>query len=468
MHEPSSATAAEPSSELRSPPPSLLDRVGSGTLAVDLSLVSLVVLVLGVIRLGTPSFWVDEAFTAERTEQPYTELIEGYHWLYQTIVNTWTLAAGTSEWALRFPSVLGAMLACGLLVVLARMLFPRLVGLLAGLLLATSPFLVKWSQQARGYTFVAALAVLATVLLLRALQRGSRGAWALYGLAFAAVVVWHPVAGFVLLPSHVVLMAQRRERLMPHALLAALIVLALGVTWAAQLLERSTGEGPQGLGWLKAPSAEGAARTLVDVSGAAGLGVVLAVGGLVVLWRAGRGDVSLWLGAWAFGPFVMTLLAVPLKPLYLDRYLVTAAPAFALLGGILLAYLGSKLRLVAVASVALVSAIGLVHWYSQADPGGNWRGEDWRGAVRSVLERRAPDEPVLVVPWSVRQAATYYGATDAVATSTEPSVWVVFWSETEGEPTGVELSILRFGGRQLVQREDFGKRVSIQHWQREE
>ena len=82
-----------------------------------------------------------------------------------------------------------------LLVVLARKLFDRRVALVAGVLLALSPFVVKWSQQARGYTLLLAVSVLAILLLLRALERGTRGAWALYGLAFSAVIIWHPPAG---------------------------------------------------------------------------------------------------------------------------------------------------------------------------------------------------------------------------------------------------------------------------------
>ena len=413
-------------------------------------------LVLGLIRLGSPSFWVDEAFTAWRTEQSYAELVEGYHWLYQTIVNVWATFAGTSEWSLRLPSVLGAMLACALLVVLARMFFERRVALLSGLLLATSPFLVKWSQQARGYTLLMSLGVLATILLVRALDRGSRPAWALYGLAFAAVVVWHPIAGAVLVPAQLVLAAQRRDRLLPHGLLAAVIVLAFGGMWAGQILERSTGEGPGGVDWLTSPSPETATHTFLDVSGAAGLGAILAVAGLVVLWRAGQSGVGAWLAAWAIAPFVLALLALPLKPLFLDRYLITAAPAFAILGGVALGSLRLRLRTVAVAVVVCATALGLAQWYSSAEPEGNWRGENWRAAVREVLDRRDPGEPVLVVPWSVRQAAMYYGLNAPVATSTAPSVWAVTWSggRPRAHPRGAFSGGV--GRSELVERRQFG------------
>ena len=445
-----------------------VERVASSTLTLDVVVVASVALVLGLIRLGTPSFWVDEAFTAWRTEQSYAELIEGYHWLYQTIVNLWATFAGTSEWSLRVPSVVGAMLACALLVVLARMFFERRVALLSGLLLATSPFLVKWSQQARGYTLLVALSVLSWILLVRALDRGSRPAWALYGLAFAAVVVWHPIAGALLVPAQLVLAAQRRDRLLPHGLLAAVIVLALGGMWAGQILERSTGEGPGGVDWLTTPSPETAARTFLDVSGAGGLGAVLGVAGSVVLWRVGRTAVAAWLAAWAVAPFVLALLALPLKPLFLDRYLITAAPAFALLGGVALGSLRLRPQTVALAVVMLASALGLAQWYSSAEPNGNWRGENWRAAVREVLDRREANEPILMVPWSVRQAAMYYGLEDPVPTSAAPSVWAVTWSEEGRELTPEERSLVEAGGRQLVERLQFGRRVTIQRWQREE
>ena len=61
-----------------------------------------------------------------------------------------------------------------LMVVLGRRLFDRWVGLASGLLVVTSPFVVQWSQQTRGYTMLLALVIGTTLLLLRALERQSR------------------------------------------------------------------------------------------------------------------------------------------------------------------------------------------------------------------------------------------------------------------------------------------------------
>ena len=125
-------------------------------MARDVVIASTVALVLGLVRLGTPSVWVDEAATARAVDSSFLNLFEGYHGLYYSIETPWTFFAGTSEWALRLPAVFGAMIACGLLVVLAHKLFDGWVALVSGLFLATSPFVVKWSQQARGYTLLLA------------------------------------------------------------------------------------------------------------------------------------------------------------------------------------------------------------------------------------------------------------------------------------------------------------------------
>jgi len=424
-----------------------------------------VALVLGLIRLGAPSLWADESFTARAVQGPFGEMVNGYHWLYYSLTKPWTLVAGTSEAALRLPSVVGAMLACALLIVLAQKLFDRWVALWSGLFLAASPFVVKWSQQARGYTLMLAVSLAAMLLLLRALERGTRSAWALYGLAFSALVVWHPVAGVILVPAHALLAYQRRERIAPHGLLAVVLIAAIAVPWAGQIAMRSTGENVA-MNWLKFPTPEVAAHALLDVSGAAGLGLLLALGGLWVLARAGKRELAVWLATWAFTPFAVALLVSIARPIFLDRYLLVASPAFALLAGVAVMGVGRRLRGVLALAALIATTVGLVQWYSTTADRGNWRGEDWRRAVQTVLERRDASAQIVVVPWAAASAAEYYGA-DVVDVSTADSIWVLVWSEAE--PRDIEdgeRRALGFGDHERVEMLDFGRRLSAQLWVR--
>jgi mannosyltransferase len=432
------------------------------TTAVDVGIVTVVALALGLVRLGSPSFWVDESFTARAlTEWSIWQWAQGYHFLYYVLLRPWIAVVGTSETALRFPSVLGAAAAAALLVVLGRKLFDRRVALVAGLLLAASPFVVKWSQQARGYTILLALSILAMLMLVRALERGRQIDWALYGLTLSALFVWHPVGGLVVVPAHVALAYQRRGRLLPHALLAVVLVAVIGVPWAAQIAMRSTGEGVA-MNWLTFPSTRTIVETILAVSGAAGLGILLAVIGLIALRRAGEGETAWWLGIWAVSPFVVALLVSTFRPIYLDRYLIVAAPAFALLGGIAIMGVASRWRVALASVVVIATAVGLARWYTID---GNWRGEDWRSAVRMITERRADADAIVVAPWSAAPAARYYGA-DPVDVSSAKRIWVLRWSETADDITPPERQALGFGAHALLEKLAFGRRLSAELWVR--
>lgn len=442
---------------------SLFHRVRSSSLAVDIALVSGVALVLGLIRLGAPALWVDEAYTVRQINRGFIEQFEGYQPFYYWIQKPWTGVAGQSEWALRFPSVVGAMLATALLVVVARKLFDRRTALVSGLFLACSPYFVKWSQQARVYPLLVALSLVATLLLLRALERGSRPAWALYGIAYAGLLVTHALVGLLLIPAHVVLIAQRRERALPHGLLAGVIVAGIGVPWIAQLAMR-TGSETSETAWIPYPSAEYASTALLGVSGAAGIGIVLAAVGLWALRRAGEIGLATWLAVWAFGPFVFALVISIARPVFLDRYLVISAPAFAMLSAVAVLALVGRMRTGVVVLAAAATAVGLVLWY-QSSADGNWRGEDWRSAVATVVDRRDEAAAIVVVPWWAHDAAEYYDA-PAADVSTADSIWVLYWSEDGPNLPAEVRRPLGFGDHELRETLQFGWRVSAQLWER--
>ena len=435
----------------------------ASSLTLDVAIVSGVALVLGLIRLGTPALWYDEAYTFRQINRSYIEQFEGYQPFYYWIQKPWTSVVGTSEWAMRFPSVVGAMLACALLVVLARKLFDRRIALASGLFLATSPFLVKWSQQARAYSLLVAAGLVATLLLLRAIERGTRSSWAVYGIAYTGLLVTHAVVGLLLLPVHAVLIAQRRSRVLPHGLLAGVVIVGIGVPWVVQLAMRTDSETSE-TAWIPFPSAEAATRALVEVSGVAGLGVLLAAIALWALRRAGDTALAVWLATWAFGPFVLAVVISLARPIFVDRYLVIATPAFAMLAAVAVMSLVGRVRAVVVAVAAVATAVGLVVWHSSAEDG-NWRGEDWRSAVSTVVERGGEADAVVVVPWWAHDAAEYYGARpDDV--STADSIWVLHWSE-EGSALPADVRRpLGFGGHVLVDEIQFGWRVSAQLWRR--
>jgi hypothetical protein len=262
-------------------------------------------------------------------------------------------------------------------------------------------------------------------------------------------------------PAHAVLAYQHRDRLLPHGLLAAVIVALLALPWAGQIGLRSTGENAS-INWLDAPSSATAVRALRDVSGVGGLGLVLAIAGLALLWRRRERATGAWLATWAFAPFALSLLVSIVKPVFLDRYLLVAAPAFALLAAFAVVHVARRARPAVLGVVVVATVIGLVHWYGVGGDR-NWHGEDWRAAVRAAEHERSGSEPLLVADWSASPAARYYGASVA-DTSSASSLWVLRWSD-EGRPlTRPERIALGFGNHQLVAKRAFGARLDLEHW----
>ncbi len=223
------------------------------------------------------------------------------------------------------------MLACALMVVLRAKAVrpPRSAPERA--LLATSPFFVKWSQQARGTRSPGDEPRSRRSSSLRALERGSRAPGRCTGSRSRRLRL-APRAVPPARPGRTLSSPAAPGALPAPRLLAASIVLAVGVPWVAQLALRSRGETRV---IVVAPSsdARGASRgALLEVSGAARPRArPCARSGLWVLWRARERDCAGWLGVWAFSPFVLALVISLARPIFLDRYLIVAAPAFALL-----------------------------------------------------------------------------------------------------------------------------------------
>jgi hypothetical protein len=73
----------------------------------------------------------------------------------------------------------------------------------------------------------------------------------------------------------------------------------------------------------------------------------------------------------------------------------------------------------------------------------------------------------VVAPSVALPVAEYYGV-DALDASSADSVWVLVWSEDGGQLTAAERSEIGLEAHRLVEREDFGRRLSAQLWQRAE
>ncbi|MBI5566188.1 MAG: glycosyltransferase family 39 protein [Chloroflexi bacterium] len=156
---------------------------------VWLTLITLLAFGARVIDLGRDSFWFDELWTLNATRDDVATIVGGQDLNnppgYFLVAYGAVQAVGVSEYALRFPSALAGTLTIPLIYVAACILAGRRVGVWAALLLAISPFHLRYSQEARGYALQVMCSMFSTTSLLLALVRQKRSFWLLFGLATA-------------------------------------------------------------------------------------------------------------------------------------------------------------------------------------------------------------------------------------------------------------------------------------------
>jgi hypothetical protein len=308
---------------------------------------------LRAARLGFQELRGDEAFGYFFALRPYAEIVRATLELREPhpvasyfVQHAWLGWAGHSEFALRFLGVCFGVLAVALLMRLARTLeFTPAALLMAGLLLAAGPYAVWHAQDARMYSMSLALTVAAVWLALEALQR-RRWPWiAAYVAAAWLALHTHYFAAFVLVALTVfvvgrAIVAPSARMALPGWVLWNVVVLALYAPWLTNAADTLSGYGgngdspglPHALARALRVLAVGESNPAGWTWGWAGLAAALLAVGSVALWRGGaRGRRALWLLAcYLFVPLLLTWWGARNRPIFNERYLVAAAPAFCL------------------------------------------------------------------------------------------------------------------------------------------
>ncbi len=120
--------------------------------------------------------------------------------LYFVLVRLWAQLVGDSVAAVRSFSAVLSVITLGLIYRLSNRLFKdSLTTLVVVAIAAVSPFLVLYAQDARPYSLLALMTVLAAEALLSALNRNSRLAWSLYSLIIVMGLYTHLLFALVLI-----------------------------------------------------------------------------------------------------------------------------------------------------------------------------------------------------------------------------------------------------------------------------
>ena len=174
----------------------------------DVAVVVALTVLAALLRLTTlsvQSLWLDEGYTVRLLRMPFGQMIrtvpktESTPYLYYVVAWVWTHAFGLGEYGVRSLSALAGIATVPVVYLAARWLAGRRAAAIAGLLVAVSPVMVWFSQEARSYALATLLSAL-TVLCVVGYGRSRRSRW-LAGWAAAAALglATHYFVAFVVL-----------------------------------------------------------------------------------------------------------------------------------------------------------------------------------------------------------------------------------------------------------------------------
>ena len=383
------------------------------------------------------SLWRDEVDALIFATRPLSELLGMFRQpgqngpLFFLVLRPWLAAVGQSEFALRFPSALAGALAVPIIYALVRRLVPdRQPAAIAALLMATAPYLVWYGQEAKMY---AALTVLVPGSLLLTVEVARRGGWWRWALLYvitslcfythllAALIVPVQALWLLILPSAP--SRPLRRWLAAGLYLAALILPYLPLlrwqapTWLS--LTYQTGHPFVPLGDILLVLTSAFSRGVLPVEQPATLlpyllgltaGVILwplevrnrTIGGSSRRWRI----VALLLIWLLLPPLAVYGLSLGV-PLFTDRYLIWAMPAFLALAGLGVVALARTWRPLGWATLGAILALNLLSAGVQtARP----IKSDLRAAADYVAaHRQADDRLVYQIPY-IRYTFSYYAS----------------------------------------------------------
>jgi mannosyltransferase len=234
-------------------------RVKPTGVGIMILLVVLVVVATALRLYGlNGGLWLDEMLAdVGYVQQSVGDILTTYdsqnqHPLFSLLAHFSTGAFGDVAWSLRLPAAMFGVASIVALYLLGREVATPREGFLAATLMALSYEHIWFSQNARGYSGLLFWALLASWILVRALNRGERRLWVAYAVVSALGVYTHLTMLFIIVAHfgiYLTALVTRRKQVWPHRwaglpgfFLAGLFTFQLHALVLPQLLGSALGE----------------------------------------------------------------------------------------------------------------------------------------------------------------------------------------------------------------------------------
>jgi 4-amino-4-deoxy-L-arabinose transferase-like glycosyltransferase len=395
---------------------------------------TLVAFALRAPGLDAQSLWRDEVDVMRLADQPLPQLARslvqaGHNGpFYYLLMQSWLRLAGESEFGLRYLALCFGVLTVPLAYWVGRRLMDWRAAALTASLVAVSPYLVWYSQDAKMYALLTALTLLAAGCQLEALATGRLRWWAGFVVAASLSLYVHILAA-LMIPVYAAawLLARPARRRAWWAGAVALGLLTLPYLplalwqWPLVLNTYETGHPFYPLTQMLSLLFNLQARGMAMVGGWAVLAafVFAMLGGLFSPLAGGplgrsasrqrsmprRVRPRVFLLLWLFLPVVLVYLVSLRAAIFEPRYLIFVAPAFYLLTGLGLMALARLSQTAAGLALAVALAFSLLGVWTQATTPIK---SDFRAAADYVKAHRQGEAPLMFHMPYVRYTFDYY------------------------------------------------------------
>ena len=184
---------------------------------LPISLILVAATILFTYRLGAEGLWIDELFSVQDSQQSLFEVYKENQLrpLYYLLLSGWRVFGSSDVW-LRSLSVIFAIISVFLIYRLGCRLLGKAEGLIAALLLMSSPLFVNHAQEVRMYVLSLCLGLAGTLFLTDALltersQRPSQASLAGWSLFRLLAIYTVPLNVALLLPDVIIIFLRFRQ-----------------------------------------------------------------------------------------------------------------------------------------------------------------------------------------------------------------------------------------------------------------
>lgn len=359
------------------------------------------------------SLWLDEAIEAlalmGKQGALFTYALGDYQPpLYHLIGYVFTHLLGFSEIALRLPSLISGLLTVYFVVKIGEYIGSKKIGIIAGLLTATNPLLIYYSQEGRTYAMTTFFVTASFYYFIQLLKSKNTRSYILYSI-FTILFLWTSyLSWFFLLAQGCYVLWIKRYDILGIQIVASLTLLAWLPSFVSSLAigQSTRGNSPQwglvvgGLTWKSLP------LTWVKFAiGRIGFDNKMFYGGVVAIIGLFHFLVLklvslkkyLPLLIWLVPPVILGIATASILPVYQYFRVLFVLPAYLLLLALGSQHLSTKL----VSFLVVIQFVCLSYfWFTP-----RYHREDWRSLVRDL-----PATAIVAMPSRTQGAPLlYYG-----------------------------------------------------------